>query len=164
MIIQKVYRKLRTATKMPLKKKVWFIILYPISGIARFASLTLSLKKIFWYLGYTHCNAQLCIPASEEQLILAYKISKTATLVSKYVPWESKCLIDAIMVKTLLKYYKIPYVIHIGMIKTNEENKPFMGHAWVKVADQIVIGGDGQGCKNYSINCTITSINFKTKA
>lgn len=99
MIIQKVYKKLHTAIKMPLKKKVWFIILYPISGIGRFASLVLSLKKIFWYLGYTHGNTQLCIPASEEQLILAYKISKTATLVSRYVPWESKCLIDAIMVK-----------------------------------------------------------------
>ncbi|AXH33260.1 lasso peptide biosynthesis B2 protein [Francisella opportunistica] len=164
MIIQKAFRKLRTATKMPLKRKIWFIILYPISGIARFASLTLSFKKIFWYLGYIYENKQLSIPADEQQIILAYKISRTATLVSKYVPWESKCLIEAIMVKTLLRYYKIPYVIHIGIIKTDQENKSFLGHAWVKVSDNIVIGGDGQGCKNYSINCTITSINFKIKA
>ena len=108
-MLKKISQKLITAIKMPLYKKVWFVILYPISGVGRFASLVLSLKKVFWYLGYTHGNAQLCIPASQEQLILAYKISKTAHLVSRYVPWESKCLIDAIMVKTLLKYYKIRF-------------------------------------------------------
>lgn len=163
MILNKIARKFITALKMPLYKKVWFIILYPISGIGRFASLVLSLKKVFWYLGYTHSNIQLCIPASEDQLILAYKISKTATLVSRYVPWESKCLIDAIMVKTLLKYYKIPYVIHIGIKKCDPEkndDKPFLAHAWVKVGDNVVVGGDGTACKSYSINCTITPYKF----
>ncbi|QIV95585.1 transglutaminase superfamily protein [Allofrancisella inopinata] len=162
MIAKKILRKLLTAFKMPLKRKIWFIILYPISGVARFASLTLSLKKIFWYLGYMYENKELCIPANEQQIIIAYKISKTATLVSKYVPWESKCLIEAIMVKTLLKYYKIPYVIHIGIKKYNQEEKPFLAHAWVKVGDKVVIGGDGHGCKSYNISCTITSIEFKT--
>lgn len=155
-----IVRKLKTAFRMPLRKKIWFIFLYPVSGVGRLASLSLNLKKVFWYLGYTHENKQLSLIATDEQVSLAYKISKTATLISKYVPWESKCLIEAIMVKTLLKYYRIPYVIHIGVKKTDDENKPLLAHAWLKVKDNVVIGGDGQGCKSYGITCTITSINL----
>lgn len=161
MIIKKIFRKPYIFLKMPINKKVWFIVLYPISGVGRFASLVLSLKKVFWYLGYMYENKELSIPATEDQVILAYRISKVAQLVSKHVPWESKCLIEAIMVKTLLKYYKIPYIIHIGVKKTGQTDKPLLAHAWVKVKDNIVVGGDGQGCKSYGINCTISSINFK---
>lgn len=163
MILAKILKKLYVFLKMPLKRKVWFIILYPISSVGRFASLQLNLKKVFWYLGYMYENNQLSITATEAQVELAYQISKTSQLVSKYVPWESKCLIEAIMVKTLLKYYKIPYIIHIGVKKTDQVDKPLLAHAWVKVRDNIVVGGDGQGCKSYGINCTISSIDFKQK-
>ncbi|AJI57854.1 transglutaminase-like superfamily protein [Francisella philomiragia] len=163
MIFTKILRKPYIFLKMPLRYKVLFIILYPISGIGRFASLHLNLKKVFGYLGYMYGNTQLSIPATEAQVLQAYQISKIAQIVSKYVPWESKCLIEAIMVKTLLKYYKIPYIIHIGVKKTDQSDKPLLAHAWVKVKDNIVVGGDGQGCRSYSINCTISSIDFKYK-
>lgn len=157
-----ILRKIKTAIKIPLRQKLWFFILYPISGIARLASLILSLKKIFNYLGYTHSNKHFSLLATEEQVLLAHKIGKTATLVSRYVPWESKCLLNAIMVKTLLKYYQIPYVIYIGMKKNHEDNKNklLLAHAWIKVKNAIVVGNDGSNCAGYSINCAITSEKF----
>jgi hypothetical protein len=47
------------------------------------------------------------------------------------------------MARTLLGYYKIPYVLHIGARMTHEEVEPLKAHAWVKVGSWVIIGGGG---------------------
>ena len=35
-------------------------------------------------------------------------------IAGRSTPWRPKCLVEAIMVRTLLAYYRIPYVLHLG--------------------------------------------------
>ena len=63
--------------------------------------------------------------------------------VSKNVPWESKCLNDALCVKWLLNRYKIPAVFYLSAKINNEGsnlNSPMQAHAWVSVGPYTVTG------------------------
>jgi len=79
----------------------------------------------------------------------AWRIGRISELVSKYTPWESKCLVQVLMVRALLAYYHIPYVMHLGVTKamaqeSGEEGDSIMkAHAWLSVGAWVVSGGDG---------------------
>ena len=88
-------------------------------------------------------NRTLCVLATEEQALTASRMGKLMYSVSKNVPWESKCLTDALCVKWLLNRYKIPAVFYLeARINSddNSPNDPMQAHAWVSVGPYVVTG------------------------
>jgi hypothetical protein len=51
--------------------------------------------------------------------------------------------VQAIMAKTLLHYYGIPYVMHFGVKKVSYASEGMNAHAWVKVGPRIISGRQG---------------------
>jgi hypothetical protein len=147
--MDKVIRKIKTAWRLPQQEKLWILLMYPLSGVIRACILLLPFRWLSRYLGDHKKNLQFSPPASEQQLLLGRRIGRIAELTSRYTPWESKCLVQAMLAKTLLARYGIPYVLYLGAKLTADGKKSMIAHAWVQVGDRVITGREGH--KTYAI-------------
>jgi len=114
------------------------------SGFIRFGTIYLPFKWMSPYLGEHRKKTELDLLASPGQELRAWKTGNFIERVCEKMPWEAKCLVRAYILRYYLDRYKIPYVIHFGMAKGDENSdKPLLAHAWVKVGRYTVAGGDG---------------------
>lgn len=143
------FRKIRTAASLPPRDKAWFAMLYPMSGLVRAALLLLPFRRLARFLGVPHGNIQLTPLATPDQVRLAARIGAACALVARYTPWQSLCLVQAVMAKTLLDHYRIPYALYLGVSKpgaragTQGEVPGLKAHAWVAVGPRVIAGRDG---------------------
>ena len=154
--LKRLIRKLITFYRIPLREKLWLTFLYPYSGIIRAATLLLPFNQLAKLLGHHSQNVQLSSLATEEEYLRASRIGRITEITSRYTPWKSKCLVQAIMARTLLGYYGIPYVFHFGAHITGDSKESMKAHAWVKVGPRIITGRKGH--KSYGIVATYTSL------
>lgn len=139
----RVLGKFQVFYQLSLEEKTWFISLYVLSGIARLAVITLPFRWIIRLLGQSVENRQLCVLASQQQLKTAHRIGLITNVVSKYTPWQTKCLIQAMIARYLLGYYRIPYVLYIGIKNVNRQETELKGHAWLCVGHSVITGRQG---------------------
>ncbi len=128
---------------MPIRDKVWLCPLFIYSGIVRLAILILPFRTLAPLLGQHHRNVQLSPLATPIQLEQAWRIGRIVRTATRWTPWQSKCLVQAILVRSLFTYYEIPYVLYLGTTLTEEGEAPMKSHAWIKVGPWIVIGREG---------------------
>lgn len=62
--------------------------------------------------------------------------------VSRYTPWESKCLVQAMVGKILLRQHRIANTLFLG-VRRDEKNK-LIAHSWLRCGEVIVTGGRGR--------------------
>ncbi len=136
-------KKISSLWHLPWCEKIWLTLLYPLSGVIRFTILTMRFSWLAPLLGQHHKNYQLSPLVSQPMLQRAWRIGRIVELTSRYTPWQSKCLVQAIMVRILLGYYRIPYVMHLGTRLTKNASAPMKAHAWVKVGPWIIVGREG---------------------
>ncbi len=158
-MFQKLLKKLKTVLKLPLREKIWLFLFYPYSGLLRAAILLLPFKWLSRFYGVYYQNTQLSPLVSAKEQMTAWRLGRIAEMTAKYTPWESKCLVQALMVKTVLNYYRIPYVMHLGARLTEDPKEPMKAHAWVKVGRWIVAGGEGH--RAYGLTATFVSPSLK---
>lgn len=150
-----ILRKALTAWHMPWEEKIWLALLYPLSGLARAALLCIPFRRVAPYLGRHQGNLQLSPLATPDQILLAARIGSVSAIAARFTPWKSRCLVQAIMVKTLLNHYGIPHVIYLGVVKPTgpgavgagpngtDRPPPMKAHAWVAVGPKVVAGRAG---------------------
>jgi len=141
--------------RLPAREKLWFVFAWFLSGVIRLFLLILPFRWIAPRLGLHLNNTQLCAVTPEKQRKLAWRIGKITELACKYTPWQSKCLVQAMVARTLLGYYKIPYVMHLGVAKTDNAEDLLKAHAWLSVGPWIITGRDGH--KQFTIVSTFIS-------
>ncbi len=93
--------------------------------------------------GETDSNAEYSLKQRKNISFIAYKVSR----ISVNVPWESKCLVQAMTAQKLLRFYKIPSTLYLGVGRDSKDNS-IIAHAWVRCGDIYVCGGNG---KEYAI-------------
>ena len=69
----------------------------------------------------------------------AKRIAWIVNKVSKYTPWESKCLVQALTAQKMLKKQEISTTIYLGVRK--DENGKMIAHAWTRCGEFYVTGG-----------------------
>lgn len=69
----------------------------------------------------------------------AWLIGRLVAKVARITPWPSKCLVQAMAVKFLLRRFGIANEMFIGVAL--DESQKLSAHAWVNVATFIVVGG-----------------------
>jgi hypothetical protein len=148
-------KKITLITQLPLERKFWLLVCFIGSLLAWFAIRFISMRKLASLMGSYLENRQVAVIASDEQQIKASRIGRLMNTVSKNVPWECKCLSEALCVKWLLNYYKIPSVFYLGARLDSEDNNGMKAHAWVTVGPYVVIGGPGH--KDYQAVATFTT-------
>jgi hypothetical protein len=150
-------RKLRAVRNLPAREKSWLLPLFFASAAARAALLLAPFRMVAPRLGTRHGNIPLSPLATDGQIGLATRIGALTASVARCTPWQSKCLVQAIMATALLKRYGIPYVAYLGVAKADPragtERKgtgtDLFAHAWVVVGPRVVSGA--AGCNAYTV-------------
>jgi hypothetical protein len=79
-----------------------------------------------------------------DQINKASRLGLTMLRVAHHTPWETKCLAQAICTILLLRFYRIPYMVHIGLKHSSaevaREERRLYGHAWVVVGNRVICG------------------------
>ncbi|MEG0847286.1 MAG: lasso peptide biosynthesis B2 protein [Niameybacter sp.] len=130
--------KLKIYLNLDWRTKWLMIQTFVLCGIARALILLIPFKKIRPYLG-TH-NADSRQEEDVEVYRQAKRIAHTVSIVSHYTPWESKCLVQAMVAQYLLKRRKIPTTLYLGVAKGGEGE--LKAHAWLRCG-QLIVTGDG---------------------
>lgn len=79
---------------------------------------------------------------SKENYRYAVRVGYAVDRICERTSWESKCLVRALTAQSLLKKKKIPSTLYLGCGK---EDGKMVAHAWLRVGEMYVTGGDGTG-------------------
>lgn len=139
--------------RMSLRKKLWFLVMWPLTGVFRAAILLLPFRLYRFVLGKPLANTQLCVLATDAQLRRAWQIGSAVELAARYTPWESKCLVQALVGACWCRLYKVPFVIYLGVRK--DEHGEMKAHAWTTVGRAVITGRGGH--QAYTIVSTFVS-------
>ncbi|MCI5149560.1 MAG: lasso peptide biosynthesis B2 protein [Candidatus Electrothrix sp. MAN1_4] len=136
-------RKFHTIAGLDRYQQLWIIPLFFLSGLLRMAVLILPFRWISPLLGKQNKNISLTLLATQEQEIEALRTGRVVRAVSKYTPWESKCLIQALLAAIMLRLRSVPFVVFLGMARSKEEKSGYAAHAWLTIGRCAVTGGRG---------------------
>ena len=128
--------KLKTFITLGFKKQLMFIEAFILSGLYRFAILFLPFKYIKKRLGIA--KTESTYEVEEADYLEAKQVCSIVMLACKYTPWESKCLIQAMLVQYFLKRRKIPTTIYLGVNKSDLSG--MRAHAWIRCGKMIITG------------------------
>lgn len=129
-------------------EKMWVMFLICFSGLARAAILMLPFRWLSLLLGHYYHNIQLATLVTSFQLNRAKWIGRMTGQVARQTPWQSKCLVQAMMARCMLAYYGIPYVLYLGVNKAENHSEgqysnALVAHAWISVGSSVIVGDDG---------------------
>ena len=121
-----------------LTDKLMIIEAFFLTGIIRFCILFVPFSKLAKLSG--KYNEESVYKLHDKQIFIGDKVGYIVYLVSKYTPWESKCLVKALTAQTLLRRRKITSTVYLGVAK--DQNKKLIAHAWLRCGENIIAGDD----------------------
>lgn len=126
--------------KLSIKEKLLFVEAFFLTGLMRAKILKVPFNKLKKELGTYNTES------ADDVVLDDYNIAKivrdVVVTISKFTPWESLCLVQAMTVQRMLKKRGISTTIYLGV---NKENKNMVAHAWIRCGKMFVTGGDGSG-------------------
>lgn len=135
-LLSKIYNRF---IKGDLNTKVLFLQAFVLSAYVRFLMLFISFNKYAEKMGVRGGSSLEIISAIDlEKAIYITHIVKTTC---SYTKWESKCMVQALVSKWILKRRGIDSTIYFG-VKKDEEGM-LKAHAWLRVGDKILTGIHG---------------------
>lgn len=138
-----MFKPLRTFVRLPLREQLWFVLLLPLSGLVRAMILAVPFSRYAWLLGERRGNDQLLLLADPQSEQLGWRIGRIIEQVARFTPWDSKCLVQAILARGMCRYYRLPYVLHLGVTRNQDKGNPLKAHAWVSVGRWVIVGREG---------------------
>lgn len=106
-------------------------------GVARVLLLALPLNAIAARLGKVHQQSPATLDNSFQRT-QARRVGYAVTKMSRYVPWDSACLAQALAAKWMLGTRQLPSTLYLGV--AFDENKKMLAHAWLRCGDVFVTG------------------------
>ncbi len=105
-------------------------------GAARLALSMLDFKTLASRLGKKSPSPS--IAKRGENSPNAKIVGWAVALMSRYTPWESKCLVQAIAAKAMLNRRKIENTLFLGVAKDGAGK--MIAHAWIKCGNLALTG------------------------
>ncbi len=121
-------------------------------ALARVLLLALPFNSIAARLGKIHQQS----PETLDNAIQrgqARHIGYAVTKMSRYVPWDSACLAQALAAKCMLGTRHLPSTLYLGV--AYDENKKMLAHAWLRCGDVFVTGAPQH--KRFTVVATFAS-------
>lgn len=141
MVLSKLNRRFRKFFKLSFSDKLLVVRIFFLSAFIRMKILLIPFKKISKHLGVIKEESNY-IPTDKEMEYIK-RISFFIMFVCNKTPWESKCLVQAIIAQKFLCSKKIESTLYLGVGKDSKNN--MIAHAWVKCNDFIVTGVSNEG-------------------
>ena len=128
--------------RLPLSSKVLLLEAWITLGLSRGMVLTLPFRWIAPGL-----RADLPGPVLDSGQAQAQTVGWALRVASKYTPWKSNCLAQAIAAKRMLHRRQLPSTLFLGVRKGEQDE--FEAHAWVDFGPVTLTGGHDQA--GYSV-------------
>lgn len=122
--------------RIPFRLKFIAIEAFLLMALSRFYILFIPFRRVASLMGKPMHETTKEIES--ELLMVARQITWLIEKMSKYTPWESKCLVKALTAQRMLKKRKIPCTLYLGIAK-NKTNK-LSAHAWLRCGNLILLG------------------------
>jgi len=134
-----IFRKAKNLGGMPLFVQCWLPPSWLLLGLSRIILFTVPFKRLVPWLGI--CRRTSWVPLlSQTQEARARQIGYVVRLASRYTPWHSHCFPQALVARMLLGFYRIPYVLNLGLAR-DAGTDTLKAHAWVSAGRVAVTGG-----------------------
>lgn len=110
-------------------------------ALARAAMVCLPFRRIAAWLG----TPGPVIPggAMEEEIRIAREIGWAVGVVARRVPWDGRCLAQALAATGMLRRRGLEGTVSFGAGRNEAAGTEFSAHAWLQVGPCIVTGGPG---------------------
>ena len=144
----KKFRKLPRTEKMLLMEAFYRLL------TARLAILIFPFRKIAPRLGVHMQETPTAEQPQYTRILL--QIRQAVRRASRYTPWESACLVQAIAGKRMLKRRNIPSTLYLGLTKSEKEKekKKLKAHAWLRSGNIILLGQKGFNLSAFTVVST----------
>lgn len=106
---------------------------------ARLAMALLPFRRIAAWLGSTEAESAAEVP--EAVVAHATQVGWAVRAIAPWVPWDSRCLAQALAGTWMLRRRGIETTLYLGVRK--ESGKDFSAHAWLRCGSRIVTGAAG---------------------
>lgn len=107
-----------------------------LTAIVRSVILFVPFKKIKKHLGISGQESDKVSLYDPDKMII--RIKRVVNKLSKHTPWQSKCLVKAMVAQHLLFKHNFETTLYLGVGKTNKEE--MAAHAWLRCGDIYVTG------------------------
>ena len=114
------------------------------AAVARFRIRFFPGSRLHRYFGEKNAETGIEIPDAEHRRDV-YLVSRRVARVARRVPWESKCLVQAMVAQRLLRDYGINSTLYLGVRRDEDNNSKMVAHSWVRSGPYNVCGGNGEG-------------------
>lgn len=138
-------RKLRSFGQFPLVDKLLFPLVFVLLGLARAAILLLPFRSYSRLFGLYHQTGTFTPVLTSPEVVRVRRVGRIVRATANVTPWESLCLVQALVASLLLRFLGLPYILHFGLAKNTDpqeqEAEPMKAHAWVTAGPIAVTGG-----------------------
>ncbi|WP_346355428.1 lasso peptide biosynthesis B2 protein [Azotosporobacter soli] len=135
-----MFKRLRQFNGLAWCEQSLIIRIVILTAAARTAILLLPFCKLSLLLGKEKSESPAM--ATQQEYTAAWQVGSMIERVSRYTPWQSKCLVQALVGKLLLQRLGIDATLYMGVAK-DADNK-MIAHAWLRCGEMIVTGSAGR--------------------
>jgi hypothetical protein len=129
-------RRLFWFRKLSWRMRMLIFASFVLMGPVRCAILLIPFRYIAPMLGKK--NGSSSTDVKHETLVKAARIGWAVETVSRFTPWESKCLVRAITAQILLRGIGTPSTLYLGMAK--DKSSQLIAHAWLRCGNLVLTG------------------------
>jgi hypothetical protein len=108
-------------------------------GLARLAILVLPFRRLAPFLGRHMAQSPADAGAAPAEML--DRLSWALAAASRHLPWECKCLAQALAGKAMLQRRGLPSTLYLGLAKGGEAG--LRAHAWLRCGERILTGRQG---------------------
>ena len=140
---------LRKWARLSWRDRLLVIEAVTLQGLVRLMTLSLPFRWLTPILGQQHDASEVPLPdgpVSEK----ARRCARQVRITAAHLPWESKCLVQALACKLMLRRRGIKSVLYLGVAR--DEEGTFVSHAWLRHGEVVLTGR--QGMERYKVIST----------
>jgi hypothetical protein len=134
-----VWNKLKRYRQLPGSRRLLLWEALFALALARFALIVLPFRRIAAWLGIPATENSL--KATAEQLEVATHIGSAVGCLARRVPWDSRCLAQALAAAWMLRRRGLEPTLSFGADLGN--SREIVAHAWLRFGPYLVTGGSG---------------------
>jgi hypothetical protein len=110
-------------------------------GLSLVVKMVVVLIPLRWYSKYLDRSGKPVTQNRNNSEDTIIRIKNAVSRCSRFAPWKTKCLVDAVTAKLLLQWHGINSTLYLGVDK--DENNKLIAHAWLKCGEKFITGRKG---------------------
>jgi hypothetical protein len=134
-----VWSNLLRFLQFPVARKLLLLEALYFLAVARLAMFLLPFRRVATWLGTV--GAETPQTAAEEFIRQAREIAWAIAVLARRVPWDSRCLAQALAGTAMLRRRSLEGTVSFGAGRDGESK--FSAHAWLRFGPLMVTGGPG---------------------